>query len=386
MINHIAKYLSLVLSILLIFSNISIALAAPQPFDIQAKSAILMEYETGTILYEKNADEKFPIASLTKIMTILLALESIDAGQLKLNDKVTVSEYASSMGGSQVFLHAGETLSVDALLKAIVVASGNDACVAIAEKISGSHEVFVSRMNQRAKELGMNNTNFVNCTGLPADNHYSTARDVAIMSCELLKHPAFFRWSSIWVDTLEESRNKTELANTNKLVRFYDGTDGIKTGYTQEAGHCLSATTKRGNMRLLSVVLNAPTSQVRFSEATKMMDYGFANFKVVSFLKKNQIIKPDIRVTGGKEEYINGIISSNVNFLIKSDESTEFVQDIEIDEKITAPLEKGEKIGTLTIRQDDRIIETLDIISDRDVFKGSCIIKFKKIFNEWIGK
>ncbi|HHY82056.1 MAG TPA: D-alanyl-D-alanine carboxypeptidase [Clostridiales bacterium] len=374
-----------ILAILLYVSNVSIVFAAP-PFDIQAKSAILMDYETGTILYEKNPHEKLPIASLTKIMTILLALEAIDEGKLKLDDTVTISEYAASMGGSQVFLHEGETLTVDALMKAIVVASGNDASVAIAEKIAGTHEVFVSKMNERAKELGMTNTNFVNATGLPAENHYSTAYDVALMSRELLKHPLFFRWSTIWVDTLEESRNKTELANTNRLVRFYEGADGIKTGSTQEAGYCLSATAKRGNMRLLSVVLNAPTTKVRFSESTKLMDYGFANYDVVQVLKKDQVVASDVFISGGKEELINGVVPQDVSFLIKAGDPKEYEKEAMLEEKIKAPLSKGDKIGTLTIKQGDKVIQTLDIVSDRDVKKANLFDYFKKIFDSWVRK
>jgi len=371
---------------MLFISNSTAALADQPPFDIQAKSAILMDYETGTILYEKNPHEKLPIASLTKIMTILLALEAIDEGQLKLDDTVTISEYASSMGGSQVFLHEGETLTVDSLMKAIVVASGNDASVAIAEKLAGTHEVFVSKMNERAKELGMTNTNFVNATGLPADNHYSTAYDVALMSKELLKHPLFFKWSTIWVDTLEESRNKTELANTNRLVRFYEGSDGIKTGSTQEAGYCLSATAKRGNMRLLAVVLGAPTTKVRFSESSKLLDYGFANYEIVQVLKKDQVVESDIFVSGGKEELINGVASQDVNFLIKAGESKEYEKEILLEEKLKAPIEQGQKIGTINIKQGEKVIQTLDIVSDREIKKANVFDYFKKIFNNWVRK
>lgn len=374
------------LTIMLFISNSTAALADQPPFDIQAKSAILMDYETGTILYEKNPHEKLPIASLTKIMTILLALEAIDEGQLKLDDTVTISEYASSMGGSQVFLHEGETLTVDSLMKAIVVASGNDASVAIAEKLAGTHEVFVSKMNERAKELGMTNTNFVNATGLPADNHYSTAYDVALMSKELLKHPLFFKWSTIWVDTLEESRNKTELANTNRLVRFYEGSDGIKTGSTQEAGYCLSATAKRGNMRLLAVVLGAPTTKVRFSESSKLLDYGFANYEIVQVLKKDQVVESDIFVSGGKEELINGVASQDVNFLIKAGESKEYEKEILLEEKLKAPIEQGQKIGTINIKQGEKVIQTLDIVSDREIKKANVFDYFKKIFNNWVRK
>jgi D-alanyl-D-alanine carboxypeptidase (penicillin-binding protein 5/6) len=378
--------LSLILAILLVMSNITTIIAAQSPFDLQARSAILMDYETGTVLYEKNPDEKLPIASLTKIMTILLVLEAIDDGKLKLDDKVQISEHASSMGGSQVFLHEGESLSVDSLLKAVIVASGNDASVALAEKVAGTHEVFVSRMNERARELGMTNTRFANSTGLPADNNYSTARDVSLMSRELLKHPLFYRWSTIWVDTLEESRNKTELANTNRLIRFYDGTDGIKTGSTQEAGYCLSATAKRGNMRLLSIVLNAPSTKIRFSESSKMMDYGFANYEVVSLLKKDQVVENQVPISGGKEEIINGVVSKDVNFLIKSGESKEYEREIVLDEKIKAPLEKGDKIGTLTLKQDNKIVQKIDIVSDREVLKANVFDYFKKIFDHWVRK
>ncbi|MGI6527184.1 MAG: D-alanyl-D-alanine carboxypeptidase family protein [Caldicoprobacterales bacterium] len=376
----------MILVILLVMSNAVVAFAEQPPFDVQAKSAILMDYETGTILYEKNSHEKLPVASLTKIMTILLALEAVDEGKLSLDEPVQISELAASMGGSQVFLHEGETLTVEALLKAVVIASGNDASVALAEKISGTHEVFVSRMNERAKELGMTNTSFANATGLPADNNYSTAHDVALMSQELLKHPLFFRWSTIWWDTLEESQNKTELANTNRLIRFYDGADGVKTGSTQEAGYCLSATAKRGNMRLLAIVLNAPSTKVRFSESTKMMDYGFANYEVVSVLKNGQIVESDVVVFGGREERINGIVSQNAAFLVKVGESKEFDKEVVVEEKIQAPLLQGDKIGTLTIKQGTKVLQTLDIVSDRNVQKANVFDYFKKIFNNWIRK
>jgi len=266
------------------------------------------------------------------------------------------------------------------------VASGNDASVAIAEKIAGTHEAFVTKMNDRAKKLGMKNTSFANATGLPAENNYSTAYDVALMSRELLKHPLFFRWSTIWLDTLEESRNKTELANTNRLIRFYDGADGLKTGSTQEAGYCLSATAKRGNMRLLAVVLNAPSSKVRFSESTKLLDYGFANYEVIPVLKKNQVVKDNINVSGGKVDKINGVIPQDVNFLIKSGESKEFDLEVTLHSEINAPLQKGEKIGSLLIKQGKQVIKTLDIVSDRDVLKANVLDYFKKIFYNWVRK
>ena len=376
-----------VLTFLLVLSSLSsVVQADAPPFDVEAKSAILMDYETGTILYEKNPHEKLPIASITKIMTILLALEAIDEGKLKLDDTITVSDYASSMGGSQVFLYSGEVLSVDTIMKAIIVASGNDASVAMAEKLSGAHEVFVSKMNDRAKELGMVNTNFVNATGLPVDNHYSSAYDVAIMSREIIKHPLFFKWSTIWVETLEESRNKTALGNTNRLIRFYEGTDGIKTGSTDEAGYCLSATTKRGNMRLLSIVLGSPSGKVRFSQATKLMDYGFANYESLPILKKDQIIEKDIMISGGKEEMIDGVAAKDISFLLKAGQSKEFDKEITLEEELKAPIKKGQKVGSLSIIQDNKVIQSLDILSDREVKKANIFDYFIKIYDNWVKK
>ena len=379
------RYLTWFLTFLLAMSGVSTA-CAEQPLDIQSKSAILMDDGTGTVLYEKNSHEKLQIASVTKIMTILLTLEEIDGGRLKLDEPVNVSEFAASMGGSQVFLHPGEKLTVDALMKAIVVASANDASVAMAEKIAGAHETFVGRMNERAAELGMTDTHFVNATGLPAENSYSTAYDVALMSRELLKHPLFFRWSTIWVDTLEESRNKTELANTNRLIRFYEGADGIKTGSTQDAGYCLSATTKRGNMRLLSVILNAPTTQARFSEATKLLDYGFAGYETVTVLKKNQVIQEKVPVSGGKGETIRGIAPKAMGLLIKSGDSKKFEKEILLKKELRAPIDKGQKIGTLKIRQGEKVLQSMDIVSDQKMEKAGFKDYFTKIFNKWIRK
>lgn len=357
-----------------------------QPFDINAKSALLMDYETGTILYEKNIHEKLPMASITKIMTVLLALEAVEEGRLNLDEEVSISEYAASMGGSQVFLYPGEKIPVSALLKSIIVASANDASVAIAEKISGTHETFVKKMNQRAAELGMKNTNFVNCTGLPAENHYSTAYDISLMSRELLKHPIFFKWSTIWLDNLVESKNNTELTNTNRLVRFYDGCDGIKTGSTSEALFCISATAKRGNLRLISIVMAAPTSNVRFAEAAKLLDYGFANYDSVPIIKKDQIVEKDIEISGGKERLINGIAAKDFTVLLGKEEPKSFDIKTELQSPIKAPIDKGQKIGTLSIEKDGKVIGTIDILSDREVKSASIYDYFKNIIKRWIQK
>ncbi len=374
--------LFLCLSSLMIFPmNIS---AQEMPFELQSKSALLMDYDTGTILYEKNPHEKLPIASITKIMTTLLALEAIEDGRISLDDEVVVSEYAASMGGSQVFLAAGEKLPVSALLKAIIVASANDASVALAEKISGTVETFVSKMNEKAKELGMENTYFSDCTGLSDEGNYSTAYDVSIMSRELLKYPLFFQWSTIWLDHLEESENNTMLTNTNRLVRFYEGCDGIKTGSTSKAKSCLAATAKRGNLRLISIVLAAPTSKVRFDEAAKLMDYGFANYEAVPLIKKDSVVEKNITVTGGKEKEIAGLAADDFSLLQKKGEPSEYQMDTIIEQPIKAPIKAGQKIGYICIKQGSKDVGTVDILADRDVDKAGIYDYFKQIIQDWV--
>ncbi|MBQ2135263.1 MAG: D-alanyl-D-alanine carboxypeptidase, partial [Clostridia bacterium] len=247
-----------------------------QKLDIKAKSVILMEVNTGKILYEDNADEALPPASITKIMSLLLVMEAIDRGDFDLQTVISASEHACSMGGSQIWLEPGESMEVDSLLKAAVIASANDATVALGEAVAGSEEGFVALMNERAKELGMINTNFVNCTGLDAEGHLTSAHDVAIMSCELIKHDLIKDYSTVWMDTLRNG--ESELVNTNKLVRFYEGTTGLKTGTTSTAGYCLSATAQRNGMELAAVVMGGDTSNDRFGGAKKLLDYGFANY------------------------------------------------------------------------------------------------------------
>lgn len=380
------RYIVSIIVFIVLISTFTLVVKAEPVFETKAESAILMDYGTGKILYEHNPKEKLPVASINKIMTLLLTYEAIEDGSLNLNDKVTISDHAASMGGSQVFLHEGEVLPVDALLKAVILASANDASVALAEKIAGTHEVFVKRMNDRAKELGMNDTSFANATGLPAENSYSTAYDVAIMSRELLKQPLFYKWSTVWVDTLKESKNNTALANTNRLVRFYEGADGVKTGSTSEAGYCLSATAKRGDMRLIAIVLGAPNSKIRFSEASKLLDYGFANYKTKLIQKKDQIIQKDIKISGGKTNLINGLASRDISLLLKIDDKDDFNRTILINDKLRAPIERGDKIGSLRIEIDGKTVDTIDIISDRNVSKAGLIDYIKKIFNSLIRK
>lgn len=367
---------------ILIFLPVQI-LAQDKPFEVESQAVLLIDYDTGTIIYDKNSDEKLPIASITKVMTTLLALEAIEEGIIGIDDEVSVSDYAASMGGSQVFLSPGEKLPVSAILKAIIVASGNDASVAIAEKISGTVETFVEKMNEKAKELGMENTMFSDCTGLSDEGNYSTAYDVSVMSRELLKYPLFFKWSTIWLENLTESENNTILTNTNRLVRFYDGCDGIKTGSTQKAKSCLTASAKRGNLRLIAVVLAAPTSQIRFSEASKLMDYGFANYEAVPLIKKDAVIEKNIVVTGGKGSEIKGIASTDFSILQKKGQQEEYDVKSIIDQPIKAPIKKGDKIGSMVIQQDGKDINSMDILSDRDIEKAGIYDYFKRIIRDW---
>ena len=283
------------------FDMISMDAVAENEFDISAPSAFLMDFDTGKILYEKNADEKRALASVTKIMTLLITMEEIYNGNLKYDDIVTGSEYAKGFGGSTIFLDAGEKMSVRDIIKGIAVASGNDASVAIAEHISGSESVFVSRMNEKAKALGMTGTNFVNCNGLDADGHYSTARDIAIMSRELMKYDDIFEFTGIWMDSLRNG--EFTLSNTNKLIRFYDGATGLKTGSTNNAMFCISATAKRGNMHLIAVIMGAETSKQRQADASELLNYGFNNFTLEYVVDNDSKVK-EIPVSKGKKHKV----------------------------------------------------------------------------------
>lgn len=286
--------------------------------ELDTPSAVLIEGSTGTVLYEKNKDEKLKPASVTKIMTLLLIFEAIDSGQISLIDDVTVSDHAASMGGSQVFLEPYEVQNVETMIKCISIASANDASVAMAEHIAGSEEEFVARMNARAKELGMNNTNFINCSGLDADNHYTTAYDIAIMSKELVtRFPQISNYSTVWMDTFvhttRKGRTEFGLTNTNKLIKSYNGITGLKTGSTSQAKYCLSATARRNNMDLIAVIMAAPDTKTRFREAAKLLNYGFANYSIYVDDNKDIIIEP-VRVTKGVSDLVRGKVKGIFHF------------------------------------------------------------------------
>lgn len=345
---------------------------------IDAKSYILIEQTSGRVLSEMNPDEKLPIASVTKIMTMLLIMESVEAGVISLDDMVTVSDNAMSYGGSTMFLETGEQLSVSDMLKGIAVASANDGCVAMAEHLSGSEAAFVDKMNEKAKELEMVNTHFKNTNGLDEEGHYSSARDVAIMSRELLKYDKITQYTSIWMDELRGG--KFQLANTNKLIRFYNGANGLKTGSTSEALCCLSASAKRDNMQLIAVVLGSPTSEKRFSSAKALLDYGFANYKVDKLVEGDEKIC-EAEVINGTQKTVDAVADSSKWRLSEKSNSKEINKRVFIKEDLVAPINAGDIIGTVEYIVDDKVIDKVNLRASVDVPKKTYI----QILTELVG-
>jgi D-alanyl-D-alanine carboxypeptidase (penicillin-binding protein 5/6) len=337
-----------------------------------ATSAVLMDADTGTVLYEKNMNEKKAPASITKIMTMVLIMEALDQGKITMDEKVRTSEYAASMGGSQIFLEPGEELTVEEMLKGIAMASGNDASVAMAEKIGGSEEAFVQMMNVKAKTLGMNNTHFVNVNGLPADNHYTTAFDIAMMSKELLKHEEITKFTGMYQDYLrKESAKPFWLVNTNKLVRFYPGADGLKTGYTSEAKFCLSATAKRDNFRVVAVVLGEPDTKTRNAEVTKLFDYAFSQYSNHPIFKAGDEIGT-LKVEKGKQTEVPITAAHQYSVLIKKGEANEDIRhELQLEPNVKAPITAGQSIGKLVVFKGDVKIAEFAIESPANVAKAS---------------
>lgn len=342
-----------------------------------AASGILLEPYSGKIIYSKEMDKEVSVASLTKMVAQIIILEEIEKGKIKWDDVVTVSKNAADMGGSQIYLSDGEKMTVEDLMKGISVASGNDATVAMAEYISGSEEKFVKRMNKKVKDLGLKHTNFVNCTGLDEKGHYSSAYDMAIIARELIvNHPEILRFSSIYEDYLrEDTPNKFWLVNTNKLISQYEGTDGLKTGHTDDAGYCLSATVKRGDLRLIGIVLGENDSKVRNKETIDLLDYGFNNTKLKTLKKKNSIIQK-INLDKSNKKTINLILKDNLNVVEEPGTNNKYSYDIKIKE-INLPIQKGDVLGSITVKLKDKIITTGELISDRDVSKLKLFDLFK---------
>ena len=337
------------------------ARAASTAPSVDAGAAVLMEKETGTVLYEQSAHDKMEPASVTKIMTLLLVMEAIDSGSLSTEDVVTVSAHAASMGGSQVYLKEGEQMTVRDLLKAVAVASGNDASVALAEHLAGSEEAFVERMNQRAAQLGMTDTCFVNCTGLPAAGHLTSAYDIALMSRELiLNHPAIREYTTIWMDSLRDGQ--FQLANTNKLIRFYEGATGLKTGSTDSAGYCLSATAERDGMELIAVVLNCPSSDVRSAAASSLLNYGFANYTLMDVYPSQAL--PPVDVLLGEEETVQPILSTSSRILVEKSMVNQITTQLSLCQDVEAPVEAGQKLGEMAVYSGDQLLQTIPIVAD----------------------
>ncbi len=347
-----------------------------QTLDIKAKSCVLMEVQTGKILYEDNADEVTAPASITKIMSLVLIMEAISDGRLTLDTVISASEHACSMGGSQIWLEPNEEMTVNELLKAAVIASANDATVALAEAVAGSEETFVDEMNKKAKALGMNSTTFINSTGLDVEGHLTTAHDVAVMSCELIKHELIKQYSTVWMDTLRNG--ESELVNTNKLVRFYEGCTGLKTGTTSKAGYCLSATAKRNSMELVAVVMDGQTSADRFEGAKKLLNYGFANY-TFSSLSADLGENTAIPVKNGAENFVSVKAGEKLNILLKRTQNGKIEQEISLEKEITAPVKAGQKVGTVKFLLSGEELGSVEIVAEKDVSKLNFLTVFLRL-------
>ena len=375
------KVCALVLAVVLIWA---VALpAGAVDLQLAAPSAVLMDLTTGTVLYEANAHQPMAPASVTKVMTLLLIMEAIDSGKIGWQDMVTASEAAAAKGGSQVYLKVGETMSVEEMVKSIAVSSANDCACAMAEYIAGSEAGFVERMNQRAQELGMENTHFVNCTGLDDDpsaaEHLTTAYDIAVMSRELLlNHPDIKRFTTIWMDTVRNG--SFGLSNTNKLVRFYEGTTGLKTGYTSSAGHCLSASAQRDGLELVAVVLHCASSADRFQSAKALLDYGFANYALVPV--QDEAALPAVPVVLGAQEEVKPVISGPEQLLVAKEQKQSITRGVTLEPSVQAPVSQGQRLGTLTVRAGDEVLAEVPLVAETAVTR----LTWKDLFLDFLGR
>ena len=380
------RFVSLIVTIFLLTSLWGTsAFAAEQKTNADivnnVKSAILIERDTGKVLYEKNGNEELPPASMTKIMTMLLIMEAIDQGKLTWSEKIRASEYAASMGGSQIFLEPGEEMTTKEMLRGIAIGSGNDASVAMAERIAGSEEAFVDMMNNKVKELGLKHTFFKNTTGLPVSGHFSTASDMAIMAKELLKYDDITKFTGMYEAYLRENTDKKFwLVNTNKLVRFYPGVDGLKTGFTAEAKYCLTATAQKNGMRVIAVVFGAPTSKERNAQVTKMLNYAFNQYQTHPMYKRNQTIMK-ARVSKGQEKSVEAVTSEPISLLTKKGGKTEDVkQKITIKKNLKAPINKGDKIGSIKLIKDGKVFVESPLLASKSVKEAGWWTLYKRSF------
>ena len=360
------KYVSLLLAALTLAAAVppSGAALADSGLNLSCASCVLMEKETGTILLEENSHEKLEPASVTKIMTLLLVMEAVDSGRIALEDPVSVSAYAAGMGGSQVYLEEGEQMSVSEMLKCVTVVSGNDCAVALAERLAGSEGAFVAQMNQRAQELGMADTTFLNCTGLPAQGHVTSAHDIALMSRELiLNHPKIRNYTTIWMDSIRDG--SFGLTNTNRLVRFYQGTTGLKTGFTSSAQYCMSATAERGGMELIAVVMKSPSTNQRFDDAKSLLDYGFANYTLVPVYPEVPLAPMDGLL--GAQPQVQPQPERDCRLLVRKGEETQVTTRLSLAENVEAPVERGQILGKLEVYVGGTLRDTIPILSSQPV-------------------
>ena len=355
------------------------------PVSLECKSALLMEASSGQIIFETNADEKRPVASVVKIMTILMCLEAVDSGRVSLDDRLTISKNASGMGGSQVLLDTGEVQTLDILLKSTVVGSANDAAVAIAEHLYGSQELFVKQMNARAQALGMKDTVFVNCTGLPAQGQHTTARDVARMAAALFGHELYYKYAGIWMDKVDHGDGRvTDLTNTNRLIRFYDGCDGGKTGSTNEAGYCIAATARRGGMRLIAVVLGGSSGKKRFACAEKMFDHGFANYRLLTAAERGTRVRGEMPVTGGSLDSVPLALDGDLTLLMNKAEAAEIELKPNLPPSVAAPVAAGDEIGSVDILLNGRTIARIPVAAAGSVARQGFPDAWRRLWEGWM--
>lgn len=366
----------------------SLAAAAPLedglPIEITSPAVILAEAETGTVIFEKNADERREVASITKLMTALLVFEALEDNDIALTDQVTVSQRAAAMEGSQALLDADTDYKLEDLLRTMIMASANDSAVALAEYLAGTEENFVQRMNERAQALGMDDTHYVNCTGYPQEGQYTTARDVMTLSCEVSRHPAYHTYASVWVDTLvHPSGRTTDLTNTNRLVRFYEGCDGLKTGSTDAAKYCVSATAEKNGMRLIAVVLGCENSQTRFNEARNMLEYGFATYQRTTIARKGDALGEQLKVNRGSAESVDLLLGSGLSMLLRNGQASQLKMELVIPESIDAPVDAGQVVGFVRVLLGETMVAKLNVVAASAVPLPGFIEGFFRIINAW---
>ena len=379
------RLMSLVLVLMMTWAGACAApLESAPPMELTSPSAVLVEAETGTVIFEKNADERRQAASITKLMTLLILLEKLDAGEMHLEDRITVSPEAAGQIGSQALLDAGASYTLEALMHATIIASANDAACALAEHMAGSEAAFAEMMNQRAQELGMADTYYVNATGLPDDRQYTTAHDVAVLAAEVCRHPMYLEHASVWMDTLTHpSGRTTELTNTNRLVRFYEGCDGLKTGSADVTKYCLAATAQKNGLRLIAIVLGAPQSQTRFNEARAMLDHGFANYRRVTVLNKGDRLGKTVRVKMGMLDEVEAAAGSGVSMLLRPGQEKQLSLEVELPEAVDAPVQEGDALGMVRVKLGESVVAKLPAVAAADVEMPGLLAGWMAIWRLW---